>query len=161
MPAKITPLARRTLPSSPDLNRLRLTASPKQSLIVSKKHLDWHPRIIHNFKSCLDTIQSCHIMLGQLPPVQLEIRFYSSWCHAFGNDTCAPLETPHQTVTRSTTPSTTTFVDTGYLQNLSGALAGGTGYFRQYRLLEQWIIGRSSKTGICSTVYSLRCAIIQ
>lgn len=65
-------------------------------LVVAKEDLDGQPAVSADLEALRQRVDLLHLLIGQLPAVELEVTHDAGCCDGLGDDAGAALETPHE-----------------------------------------------------------------
>lgn len=91
-----------SLSSSVENRNRRLPASSARNLlIVAEEDFDWQPSIAADLKAVGTAAELLHLVVGELPAVELEVGLNPGCGDGLGDDGGAALETPHEAALRA------------------------------------------------------------
>lgn len=75
---------------------VKTSVNSKDLLVIAKEDLDRQPRVTADLEALRQRVDLLHLLVGQLPVVELEVAHNAGCCDGLGDDTGATLETPHE-----------------------------------------------------------------
>lgn len=71
-------------------------ANSKRLLVVAKEDLDRQPGVPADLEAFRQRANLLHLLVGQLPSIELKVTLDTRCCDRLGNNTGSALKTPHQ-----------------------------------------------------------------